>query len=285
LPLSHESGSGAASEFSLRVSVATYNRLVFPHPQNGMSMLPLERKATVRNGGAGPVHVKAQPFGGGVRILNPAPLQVIIGEIRFDSEQSKQEQDFRVLIPPSQWEAVKQYCLRHLENPADRELESLPHRELAEEFAGTLNVSLTPEQYAVQPLGFVVENEPVPTENIHVLRQPTVRLYRIFEVRIVEAELCKTMLAANQQYSDQDLGMLALTDAQNGGKGQANSVLILPLHMVTESYLKLAPERRYSKIVIEGHELDESVLVILGEVEVPQYQRMWEKRSAHLFLK
>src|SRR5215213_1002369 len=267
-------GTGAANEFSLRVSVATYNRVVFPHPQNGMSMLALERKATVRREGANPVRVKAQPFGGGVRILNPAPLHEIIGEIQFDSEQSKQEQDFRILIPPFKWDAVKQYCFRHLENVADSELESLPHRELAEEFAETMNVPLNPDQYTAQPLGFVVENEPVPTENIHVLWLPTVRLYRIFEVRIVEAELCKTMLAANQQYSDQDLGMLALTDAQNGGKGHANSVLTLPLHMVTESYLKLAPERRYSKIVIEGHELDESVLVLFGHVEVPQYRRM-----------
>jgi len=123
-------------------------------------------------------------------------------------------------------------------------------------------------------LGFVVENEPVPTENLRVPGQPTVRLYRIFDVRIIDVALCKTMLAANQQYSDRDLGMLALTDAQNGGRGHANSVLTLPLDTVRESYLKLAPERRYSKIVIEDHVLDESVLAILENVESPQYQRM-----------
>jgi len=53
----------------------------------------------------------------GGRILDPTSLQEIIGDIQFDSERSKQDQDFRILIPPSKWESVKQYCLRHLENP------------------------------------------------------------------------------------------------------------------------------------------------------------------------
>ena len=97
----------------LRVSVATYNRVIFPHPESGATMLALERKATVLKGGS--VNVRAQPFGGGVRILDPDPLKQILGEIEFDSERSKQEQDFRILIPPFKWEAVKRYCLHHLE--------------------------------------------------------------------------------------------------------------------------------------------------------------------------
>ncbi len=46
----------------LRVRVATYNQVVFPHPENGVTMLALERKATVLKDGS--VSVRAQPLGG-----------------------------------------------------------------------------------------------------------------------------------------------------------------------------------------------------------------------------
>src|SRR6266511_357288 len=89
-------GISKTSETILRVSVATYNRVVFPHPEDGTLMLALERQAKVMNDGS--VSVRAQPFGGGVHILNPTRLQEIIGNIQFDSERSKHERDFRILI-------------------------------------------------------------------------------------------------------------------------------------------------------------------------------------------
>ncbi len=272
-PKQHEIGVGATEDLHLRVSVATYNRVVFPHSQNGNIMLALERKATVTNHAGDDIHVWAQPFGGAVRIRNTLPLQEIVGEIQFDSERSKREHDFRILIPPSKWERVKGYCLGHLENPEDIELEASPHRELVEEFEETLNVHLSPDQYAVQPAGFVIENNPVPTDNLDAHRQPTVRIYRIFEARIVDEVLCSTMLIASQFNSDQELGVLAVKDFQNGGIGRANSVLTLPLRMITESYRAYRPEMRYRKIVLENHELDESVLAVLENIDVPQYQR------------
>jgi hypothetical protein len=255
----------------LRVSVATYNQVVFPHPENGTLMLALERKATVKDDGS--LHVRAQPLGGGVHILNPAPLQELLGKIKYDSERSQHDQDFRILIPPSRWGLVKEYCLRHLEDQDDSELEASPERELVEEFEETLNVELKPGQYTVQPLGFVIEDHPVRTENAYVPGQLTVRLYRIFEVQIVDIGLCKTMLAASEQTSDQELALQAQKDAESGRRGRANSILTLSLRLITESYLALPSEIRYRKISVEGHELDESVLVVLSEVDVPQYQR------------
>jgi hypothetical protein len=257
-----------------RVSVAAYNRVVFSHPQNGTWMLALERKATVTPAGAAPVHVRAQPFGGAVRILNLIPLQELLGEIKFDSEHSRSEQDFRVLISPSEWEAIKGYCLRHLENPNDSELDSTPDRELVEEFQDSLGIHLKPDQYTVRPVGFVIEDDPVPTENRNALSQPTVRLYRIFEVHIVDEALCEIMLMNSQRYLDEDLYALALQDFKNGGEGHANSILTLPLSVVTESYLALPAGTRYRKIRIDNHELDESVLAVLEDIEVPQYQRI-----------
>jgi len=119
-PNHDEIGMGAMEDLSLRVSVATYNRVLFPQPQNGTLMLALERKATISR--ENNIRVRAQPFGGGVHILNSIGLQKIVGDIQFDSERSKHEQDFRILISPSQRELVKEYCLRHLENPDDVEL-------------------------------------------------------------------------------------------------------------------------------------------------------------------
>ncbi|MDQ2691394.1 MAG: hypothetical protein M3Y68_05135, partial [Chloroflexota bacterium] len=187
------SNLGAAADGLWRVSVATYNRVVFPDPQTGVLMLALERKATAHGE---KVHVRAQPFGGGIRILDAAPLQGLIGEIRYDSESSRTEQDFRILIPSVKWGPVKQYCLHHLANPDDHELESSPDRELAEEFEEDLGIRLELDQYAIQPVGLVIEDTPVPTKNARAPGQLTVRLYRIFEVRLVDPTLCSALLAA-----------------------------------------------------------------------------------------
>lgn len=257
-----------------RVSVATYNRLLFPHPQNGRLMLAFERKATARNSSGKAFQVWAQPFGGAVRILDPAPLQEIVGKFQFDCDRSEREQDFRLLIPPAKWEAVKQYCLKRLVNHEDGELESSPDRELSEEFAGTMGVNLKSQQYKVQPAGFVIENDPIPTDNIYAPGRPTVRLYRIFEVHILDEALSHTMLETSQSYTDQHLGALAVKDAQNGGKGRVNSILVLPHDQVKQAYLALQPQRRHGKLMLNGHELDESVLAVLGDIEVPQYERV-----------
>lgn len=251
----------------LRVSVATYNQVVFHHPEHGMTMLALERKATVLQDGR--VNVRAQPFGGGVKILNPNPLEELIGGIQFDSERSKQEQDFRILIQPSQWEAVKHYCFLHLQDPNDPEIESAPDRELVEEFEETVGVELKQSQYAAEPMGFVVEDTPVWTENWYARGFLTVRVYRTYKVTILDAELCKLVLDISQRVSDEDLGKRALKNV----KRRANSILALPLRSVTDAWLALPLESRCRKINVDGYQLDESGLVVLGDVDVPQYRR------------
>lgn len=251
----------------LRVSVATLNQVVFPHPENGTLMLALERKATVKDGY---VNVRAQPFGGGVKILNTKSLKGIIGEIQFDSDRSKQEQDFRILIEPLQWEAVKQYCLKHLEDPTDLELMSAPDREMVEEFEETMGVGLKSSQYTVQPIGFVIEDNPVWTENWYARGFLTVRVYRTYKVEIVNGILCQNLVDTSQKISDDALGERAL----GNGTGRANSVLSLPLDRVRETFLSIPPEKRLNKIEVDHHKLDESVLAVLEDVEVSQYLRL-----------
>jgi hypothetical protein len=256
----------------MRVSVATFNRVLFQHPDDGTQMLALERQATVVEDGS--VNVRAQPFGGGIHILNPTPLQKIIGKIEFDSERSKHEQDFRILIPPSKWELIKDYCLRHLQDEEDIELETEPDRELIEEFFETIRVKLSPGQYTVQPQGFVIENNPVRSGNAYARGQLTVHLYRIYEVHIVSAGLSRLMLTISQLYSDQEVGKLALQDSENYGKGRFNTILTLPVDNVKEAFRAIPPEERYREITVDDHVLEESVLAILGDVDVPQYERI-----------
>jgi hypothetical protein len=263
--------SSNGDEPSLRVSVAILTRVLFSHPKNETLMLAMERKGAVREDGS--VHVWAQPFGGAVRILDPVPLEKLVGEIRYDSERSKMERDFRILIPPSRWDALKAYCCQALADRANRDLESSPHRELAEEFDDALGVALQEDQYVARPSGFVWEDRPTPSGNSRARGFPTVRLYRVFHVQIVEEALCARMLDASAGQSDEELGILALQDLENGGRGFKTSILTLPLQKVVDSWLALSPRMRYTTIRVDQHELDESLLAVLEDVNVPQYKR------------
>jgi hypothetical protein len=254
---------------SLRVSVATLDRVLLHH--NGRQLLALERQAIALKNGR--TRIRVQPFGGGIQILDASSLEDMLGEIQFDSERSERIRDFRILIPPSRWESVKQYCLRHLSNLHDTEIEATPDRELVEEFKGTLDMDLNPDQYTFTPIGFVIEDHPVPTNNVNARGLPTVRIYRIFEVCIVDDLLSRSIWTASEAYTDQELGRLALQNYKNGGKRWKNTVLALPLDSVKQSYLALPSEKRYGKIIVDHHRLDESVLAILEGVEVPQYKR------------
>jgi len=266
-----------------RVSVASLDRVIFDHPQDGVQTLALERKATLLNERAekrisGPdnVLVRAQPFGGAVRIYSAAALSDVVGQLRFDSQRSRDERDFRILIPPAAWAAVRQFCLRHLADPDDRILEADPSRELVEEFADAMRINLLPDQYRCKSDGFVIENEPSTTDNIHARGYPTVRIYRVFEIEILDIELRERLLDNSARCSSIDLQTLALADAAHGRSGRANGVLTLPLKRVTESYLALPAEGRAATIVIDGHWIESSTAAILPGMKVPRFERVAE---------
>lgn len=263
-------GIGATPDLSLRVSVAVLVRAVFKHPTRGTWMLALERKATLDEDR---VEVKAQPFGGAIRILNFEALTNLIGNFHFDSERSRTEQDFRILIRPSCWPALREFCILHLSQENDPFLETDPARELTEEFSDALKINLQPEQYTSRPVATIVENWPTPTENIHARGVGTVRVYRIFEALITSPTLAQAMLQNSADMSHQRMCELALEDAQNGGKGRANAVLTLPLQGVVQSYLKFSLKGGNLPAFFEENRFDETVAAILEGMEIPKYQR------------
>jgi len=122
----------------------------------------------------------------------------------------------------------------------------------------------------------VVENEAMPTENIHAMGIHTVRVYRIYEVSILDAALIDKLLANSARLSHHDFRELAWIDFQNGGKGRANSVLALPLKKLNEHYAAVSPTERNHMSVFEGHQLSETVLAVFDDIAAPKYQRLYE---------
>ena len=270
-----EIGLGATNTLSLRVSVAALARVLFPHPEDGSLMLALERKATLLEGdGRRFVDVKAQPFGGALRIQTLKPLQDLIGEFHFDSEESRAEQDFRIFIRPEDWEVVREFCLGHLRQPGNSVLEADPARELAEEFADALGIDLKPGQYTCRAGEMVLEDQPSTAKNIYARGYPTARIYRIFEVHILDSALASAMIENSERCSDEDLRQLALQDFRIGGAGRANGMLTMPFEEINNFYTTIPVEARNQPILFQIHHLDETVGVILEGVPVPKYRRI-----------
>ncbi|MBW6467164.1 MAG: hypothetical protein K0B06_11720 [Brevefilum sp.] len=268
-------GIGPTGALSLRLSVASLVRVLFANPRDGTAMLALERKATLVETAQEPmVEVKAQPFGGAVRIVDMQALQALIGAFHFDSERSRSEGDFRLFIQPSSWPALRELCLERLGCEYDPVLESDPGRELTEEFFDALGIKLLPGQYESEPTGLVVEGQPQPTGNPRARGYPTARVYRVFEAWITDPPLAQVLLDNSEGVSDQALCERALRDAGSGGKGRANAAFALPLGSITSFYVGLSPNERNQPVNFEGHQLDETVAAVLAGIRVPKYQRL-----------
>jgi len=268
-----EAGTGPTEDYSLRVSVATLTRVVFPRLEDGMMMLALENKATlVSQGRSFEVAVHAQPFGGAVRILDVERLWEQSGGFNFDSQRAQEEGDFRVYIQPSKWEAVQAFCHEHLLTGEQSALETNPVRELAEEFHDTLGFHLEAAHYSLQLAGMAVEGQPAPSTNLHASGSPTVRVYRIDHVEIQEPALQALMLINSQKHSTSVLREMALEDVRNGGRGRANAVLALPLEEVRSFYLSLPEDQRGNPQTYSGETLAGNVAAVLDGVQVGKYQ-------------
>jgi hypothetical protein len=265
---------GSTEALTLRVSAATVCKVIFAHPEYGRKMLALERMGTLAETGTGQFPgVIAKPFGGGIQLRDPEALRPITGEFHFDSRRSRNERDFRILIEPSRWPAVREFCLEAIQSPRDDVLETSPDRELLEEFEEALKIQLTAEQYRVKPSGVVIEDKAKSTHNLRARGQPTVRVYQVFEVEIVDPGLVQAILQNSQMISDQDLAERARIDAQLGGRGRSNAVLALPLPNLIRGYQDMDQDALDEPVCWQGHWLDGNVLAVLEEIETRRYQR------------
>lgn len=267
-------GIGPTKELSLRVSVGALVRVLCEHPGHDDLMLALERKTTLREDAGHVSDTKSQPFGGAIRIRDLRSLYNLIGDFHFDSEESRAEQDFRIFIRHVDWETVLEFCLGHFSQRNDPVLESDPARELREEFADTLRLDLQPDQYTFRSLGRIVEDQPSATEYIYAIGYPTVRIYLVFEARILDPSLASAMIKNSESCSDQDLRELALENSRNRSSGRANAVLTLPFEELRSFYAAVSPESRNRPLSFRDHLLDETVTAVLDDVAAPKYRRL-----------
>jgi hypothetical protein len=265
-------GFGSTAELSLRVSAATATRVTFSHPDDGGLMLALEHQATlVSDGEESKVFVRAQPFGGAILIQDIYRFNELVGGFRFDCESSQDECDFRIFIRPSAWADVREFCKENMGMADICEVDSDPTRELKEEFKDTLGVELQPEQCSLAFDRIVVEEEPTPTRHIYSVGNPTIRIYRIDAVHINDQDLCKLMIANSETHPQKVLKQMAITDAQNGGKGRANAVLAVPVETVRAAFLSVSPEKRGQLLEFGNTLLEGNVALVLKDVFVPKY--------------
>ena len=258
-PDPYEIGFGATNVLHLRVSVAALVSVLFDHPEDGRTMLALEHFATLLEiDGRTEITVRAKSLGGGVRLTDPEALEKLIGSFHYDSEQSRRENDFRILIRSSSWEQVKGICRAHLKEPEKGILDASPERELTEEFEDTLHVKVTPDQYHLKQRGMIVEDRPVETDNVRSAGLPTVRIYFVSEARIKTPEVISRLLASSRRYSVEALREMAGKDARQGGKGRANAILALNLDKLKKFYhtipaKKLGTPVQYGEFLLDGN--------------------------------
>ena len=260
-------------ELSLRASVACLIKVLFKNQVDGRRILALERVATLRQvQGKAEVTVTSKPFGGAVRLINPQALRRLIGNFQYDSERSRREKDFRILIEPEAWEKLMDICCEHLTNPGKGILDTNPERELIEEFKDTLHVRIRRDQYQIIPRGISIEAMPVETDNVRAAGIPTVRIYYLYESWLTDPVLITRMLTNIDRCTDEDLQNQALHDAQHGGRGRANATLTLRYDDLIEFYRSLQLDMRKERICFDGHQIEENVLAILDEVDQTRYK-------------
>lgn len=268
-------GVGPTDKLSLRVSVATLSRVTFNHPDTGDLMLALEHKAhSHSSNNPSDVFLQAQPFGGGARLLKPAAWADQLGGFHYDSQRSREEDDFRIFIDPERWPALKRRVVAEASLSNSQLLDSDPARELEEEFEETINWDLKPGQYRLHRFGFAIEDEPVPTHSWRAPGSPTARIYCLDEVTITEDNLIGSMLAASQEQTPEALLRQARQRAAAEAHGRANGLFIAPLAVIRQSFLSVEPTTRDQPMPYGGTTLSSNVVVLLERVDSPKYQRL-----------
>ena len=269
----HNIGIGVTDELSLRVSIGVLVKVLFENPDNGQTMMAFERTATLREiSGKSEVIVKTKPFGGGIRIINPQALKERIGNFHYDSERSRQERDFRILVHPDSWKKIKEICM-DVKKMKEGFLDTSPDQELIEEFKDCLKIKITPEQYNLKYRGIVIEDFPSETNNVHAQGIPTVRIYYLVEASINSSDIIRLMLDSNRYYSDKDLQKIALEEAKDGGRGRANAVFTINIDDLREFYHSISINKLSGLIPFREHQLDGNVVAVLDEIEHPKYKR------------
>jgi hypothetical protein len=203
--------------------------------------------------------------------MKPQELQEIVDDFNYDSERSRSERDFRIFINPTRWEAMLDFCQSKVQPGPDAAIDADPTRELEEEFVDSLGIHIQPQQYSLKRIGWVIEQEPRPTNSMRAPGHPTARLYWVDKVEIQDQSLCTSIL--NVRSPTTQLRQEALKDLAEGGRGHANSVFTVPLERIRAAYLALSPEERNEPLHYEGVLLGSNLPAVLEGVDTPKFKK------------
>lgn len=268
-----ETGIRATQDLNLRVSVGTLVRVLFASPEDGRTMLALEHIATLRKTIEKPeVIVRVKPFGGSVQITNVRKLKERIGDFHYDSEKSRKEKDFRLMVYPESWKEIKEICREHFKEKGIVILDRSPVRELAEEFEDSLKIKITPQQYTLKLLNMIIQDAPVKTDNIRAQGFPTVRVYYIFEATIISQEIITLMLKNSKHDTPEVLRKIVNEEADHGRRGRANSILTLDLKEITDKYKSVSFEMRNEAVKFGKYRFDGNIVAVLPDINAPYYK-------------
>ena len=122
----------------------------------------------------------------------------------------------------------------------------------------------------------MLENKPAATENPRAVGLRTVRIYRVCEARILDADLWNAILLSSQKYSDRDLEELATRDARSGGKGWTNAFLAVPEKNLHRFYVSLPETERDFPAVFADTLMADNVPALLKDLMIPKFEKLEE---------
>jgi hypothetical protein len=265
-------GIGSTADLNLRVSVANLVKLTFIQPKDQRTKLALERTATVmEDDGGHETIIRVKPFGGGVQIDDLVAFRKEVGEFHFDSQSSWEERDFRIYINSNHFAPIIQFCRRHLLGQGAI-LESSPSRELVEEFYDTLGIELIAEHYQMHWSRIVVQGTPLPSGNPRSKGHPTVRVYSIHDVQVVDPEVIRLLINSCRSHYNEDLIAAAERAYLKGKSGRANAVLVLDYDELVAAYPELSWLDSDQVARFKGYDLEASVFAVLDGVDTEKYR-------------
>jgi hypothetical protein len=224
-------GVGATEEYNLRVSAATLARVRLRMPDNKPTFWVFEAKvwAEVKDGKIVQQVAQLQPLGGACQLIEPETLWQLTKGFNFDSDKSRRESDFRLFVRAGQWDLIKEFLEKEFARPADGAVASDIKRELVEEIEEALRYQLRGEfGYLAWPMGTVVQGEAQKTLRSGMVGVETKRVFKIYDVEILDARLVDMLLTGARPLAKQMLDVACEKAlASPDGKGRVTSLALM----------------------------------------------------------
>ncbi len=212
----------------VRVSVGSLTLLTISDPLDQKEYFAFERRATGSSErGRKTWSTKSVPFGGAIKIKDKSALVDLIGDFDFDSDESRENNDFRIIVDRRKWKKIKIFCERSISQNNKRVIDFDPFDEIKEEIWKPTKIEVTRKKLSTKRIGTFANDFPVPTENINTPGKQTYRFYCLYNTRVVDQQLAKKLLKHADLRMDKECGFTAIKSRRTKGDGRYNSILMV----------------------------------------------------------